>query len=49
MKIVTYLDETQSLDLIEFVKSEAVIDANGDYQEVPRKNLEANPLVCEML
>ena len=49
MKITTYLDKTQSLDLIEFVKSEAVIDANGDYQEVPRKNLEADPLVREML
>lgn len=47
--VVTYFDKTQSLDLIKFVKSEAVIDANGNYQEVSRKNLEADPLVRGML
>ena len=49
MKIVTYLDKTLSLDLIKVVKSEAVIDANGNYQEVSRKNLKADPLVRRML
>jgi hypothetical protein len=49
VKIVTYLDKTLSLDLIKFVKSEAVIDANGNYQEVSWKNLKADPLVRRML
>ena len=49
MKIVTYLDKTQSLDLVKFVKSEAVVNANGNYQEVSRKNLKADPLVRGML
>jgi len=49
VKIVTYPDKTQSLDLIKFVKSEAVIDPNGNYQEVPWKNLKADPLVRGML
>ena len=49
VNVVTYFDKTQSLDLIKFVKSEAVIDANGNYQEVSRKNLKADPLVRRML
>jgi hypothetical protein len=49
VKEVAHLDKTLSLDLIKFVKGEAVIDANGNYQEVSRKNLKADPLVRRML
>jgi hypothetical protein len=49
VNVVTYFDKMQSLDLIKFVKSEVVIDANRNYQEVSQKNLEVDPLICGML
>ena len=44
----TDLEQAQTLDLVQFVEREAVVDAGRYDQQVSREDVDANPLVREM-
>ena len=47
--IGTHLEEAKSLDLIQFIERETMVDPSGHDEEVTRKNVYADPFIGGML